>query len=367
MFSDRIQRLRETFSMNQIDAFLVSDFYNIVYLTGFKTLTANEREAFLLVTGKNTYLFTDGRYVQKNFSLPIPNFKLRLIEPNKGLVFHLREIIQEEKIGKLGVESEDLRHNEYVKFTQLLKSASIVPVEKVGIKLREIKEQDEIERIKKACEITDTCLEEIIPRIKIGMTEQELALTIEMWIKQKGYDLAFDSIVAVNKNSALPHYHTKDGKGKVEKESVILIDFGVKFQDYLSDITRMVFIKPTSEMTQVYTKLLAVQKKTIQHISLDKDPKSVDSYCRELLHRDQLPDFPHSLGHGVGLEIHEYPKISRLSDDHIIDGEVFTIEPGVYYDGKWGMRTEDTVVVRNGKAEVLTEYTKEPYILNPKP
>jgi len=363
MFSDRIQRLRETFEINQIDAFFISNFYNVLYFAGFKTLTTDEREAFVLVTKKNTYLFTDGRYVHENFRLTILNFKLALIEPGKGLFFHLQNIITEEKITKIGIENEDIRLGEYDKFVKVLKGTSVIPIDKTGITIRENKEQEEIERIKKACEITDECLKEIVPSVTVGMTEKKLAFNIEMWIKQKGHDLAFDPIVAVNKNSALPHYHTKDGKGIVEKESVILIDFGVKFEDYMSDITRMVFMKPTSEMLTIYLQLLEVQEKSIRYVSLEKDPKAIDSYCRELLKKKGLPNFSHSLGHGVGLEIHEYPKISHLSDDHIVENQVFTIEPGVYLSNRWGMRIEDTVVMKNGKAEVLTKYTKEPTII----
>jgi Xaa-Pro aminopeptidase len=363
MFNDRIERLRAFFEKNKIEAFFISNFYNILYFTGFKTLTTNEREAFVLVTKKNTYLFTDGRYIDKKFALPILNIRLALIEPGKGLFYHLRNIIEREKIKSFGIEADDIRQSEYQKFTQIFNSVSIVPTERVGLKLREVKDEKEIEKIKKACEITDQCLEEIIPSIKIKMTEQQLAFNIEMWIKKKGYDLAFDPIVAVNKNSALPHYHTKEGAGKIEKESIILIDFGVKAENYLSDITRMVFLNPTVETLNIYDWLLQAQKKTTKYIRPEVKPGEIDAYCRTSLADSHLPNFPHSLGHGVGLEIHEFPKISHLSDDSITDGQIFTIEPGVYFEGRWGMRIEDTVVIKNWDAEPLTEYTKEPYII----
>jgi len=362
MFDQRINILRQTFDNCQIDSLLISNFYNILYLTGFKTLTENEREAFVLITKNSVYLFTDGRYLSKNTSLS--GFELILLEPGKGLIYHLQNIIKDNSILKLGFESDDLRYFEFQRMQQLLAGIILQPTEKLVIKTREAKEQEEIRQIRKACLITDQCLLEIQQLIKVGMSEKHIAYLLESLIKQKGYDLAFDPIVAVNENSAIPHYHTKSGKGSVEKESVILIDFGVKYKDYLSDITRMFFFNPASGILETYDKLLKAQNKTVTILNSLKDPKSVDFYCRNLLQKSGLAGFPHSLGHGVGLQIHEYPKLSQVSTDSLYNGQVFTIEPGVYVEGQWGMRIEDTVALVNGKAEVLTKFSKEPIILS---
>lgn len=358
MYGQRLMRVRQVCADNHIDAFFISNFYNILYVTGFKTLTNDEREAFVLITKKNIYLFTDARYVYTN-----PEVVLKLIEPGKGLFFHLEIIIKEEKIQTIGIESEDLRVHEYEKIKALFSSIKISPLERTLIRLRAIKEDEEIQTIQKACEITDQCLEEIIPTITAGDTEKELAFRIEQWIKKQGFDLAFDPIVAIDANSAIPHYNTKEGNGKIKKNSIILLDFGVSYHDYMSDITRMVFVNPSKEMINTYDKLLQVQEKTIRIIGKETDPKTIDTLCRASLKEKQLPDFPHSLGHGVGLEIHEYPKLSQMSDDIVTAGQVFTVEPGVYFSNKWGMRVEDTVVVKNGKAEALTKFRKEPIIL----
>ncbi len=359
MYSKRIQELRNIFASNHVDTYFISNFYNILYMTGFKTLTTDEREAFVLATKTNTYLFTDARYVYTN-----PGVVLKLIEPGKGLFFHLETIIRDEKIQAIAIESEDLRVHEYEKLKALFSSVRIVPLERTIIRQRAIKEDEEIQKIQKACEITSQCLEEIIPLIAVGDTEKKIAFQIERWIKNKGFDLAFDPIVAVDRNSAIPHYNTKEGGGEAQKDSVILIDLGVEYQDYMSDITRMVFIKPTEEMIHAYEKLLLVQEKTIEIVGRETNSKTIDMICRANLREKQLPDFPHSLGHGVGLEIHEYPKLSQMSDDTITNNQILTVEPGVYFNGKWGMRIEDTVVIKNGKAETLTKFTKEPLILN---
>lgn len=362
MHKQRLKRVRDTFAHNHIDAFFISNFYNIFYLAGFKTLTTDEREAFALVTKKNTYLFTDARYDIK-LEIRSEKLKVKYIEPERGLFFHLDAIIKEEKISTLGIESEDLRVHEYEKLKAIFSSVKIIPLEKTIIKLRAIKENDEVKDIEKACEITDQCLKDIIPSIMIGDNEKKTAFQIERWIKEHGFNLAFDPIIAVDSNSAIPHYHTKEGNGIVNSSSIILIDFGVKYQNYLSDITRMVFINPTDEMTHVYKDLLEAQEKTIEIIGKETNPKIIDRLCREHLAEKQLPNVPHSLGHGVGLEIHEYPKLSQTSEDTIVDNQTFTIEPGVYFSNKWGMRIEDTVVLRNGKTEALTNFTKEPIIL----
>jgi Xaa-Pro aminopeptidase len=360
MLQTRVEKLKKTLKEKNIDAFLVSNFYNILYLTGFKTLTDNEREAWGLVTAKNTYLFTDLRYVKS------PSFakasegkqKLKVITPEKGLTKHLQEIVVEEKIQRLGFEGDDLKVNELQKIKEKLVNIELVSTEKLIIKIREIKDEDEINKIRTACQIADQCMGEIVRTIKVGTTEKEIAFKIEFWLKEKNHYLSFYPIVAIDKNSAIPHYSTKDGNGKVIKNSLILIDFGAKFQDYHSDITRIIFVgKPIDEMINTYNKLLAAQEKTIKQLNNDNNPISVDQFCRQQL------TYPHSTGHGVGLQIHEYPKISFTSTDILKPNQVVTIEPGVYLENKWGMRVEDTVLLKKNGVEVLTKFDKQLLIL----
>jgi len=370
MHDQRIAKLREILSKQKIEALLVSNFFNILYLTGFKTLTSNEREAFVLVAKNNIYLFTDSRYLDNNYQSTlnqnkfgsgqaINNLQLKLIEPNKGLVNHLQDIIRDEKIKALGFEAEDLRFYEYKKLQEAFKDITLYPTSKLVIKIREIKNEAEIKLIQKACEAGDQCLEEMVKIIKVGISEKEIAFKTEMWLKEKGYDLAFAPIVAIDANSAVAHYNTKDGEGVVKDGSVILIDFGVKYKDYLSDITRMVFLgKASDEIKKVYEILSNAQEKTIEKIADLESLKDVDDYCRKLITNYRLPNYPHSTGHGVGLEIHEYPKVSFNSPDRKLENQVFSIEPGIYFPGKWGMRVEDTVVIgKDLKAMVLTKFS----------
>lgn len=360
MFRTRISKLRNLLKDKNIDAVLVSNFYNVLYLTGFKTLTTDEREAFVLVTENNMYLFTDSRYIQKNFEFRISNFKLRRLEPKKGLIAHLQEITKDEKIKNLGFEAEDLRFNEFNTLKQKLANVNFIPTAKLIIEIREIKDVDEIEKVKTSCLIADKCLLEISPLIREGISEKELAFKIEYWIKEKNYDLAFDPIVAFDKNSSIPHYNTKTGNAAAKKGSVILIDFGVKYKDYLSDISRMFFLgKPKDEIINIYNILLDAQEKTLKSVSKTDNLKDVDIFCRQLISKNRLLDYSHSTGHGVGLEIHEYPKISLNSQDIKKQNQVFTIEPGVYIEGEFGMRIEDTITIDNNlNPIILTKFPK---------
>jgi len=371
MLEHRINKLRKILREKNLDAFLVSNFYNILYLTGFKTLNSDEREAWGLITAKNVYLFTDSRYLNIKYqksniknTYQISNiFKTKLITSEKGLNAHLKEIVNEEKIKKIGIEGDDLKLNEFNKLKQELKSVEIVPTEKLIIKQREIKDEDEIEKIRKACKIADECLTDIIKTIRVEQTEKEIAFRIEFWLKEKGHDLSFYPIVAIDKSSAIPHYSTKGGNDKVTKNSLILVDFGAKYQDYCSDITRIIFVgKPTDEVVNIYNKLFDAQTKTLQYLASINlrgcTGKQIDQYCREKL------TYPHSTGHGVGLQIHEYPKISFTSTDVLLPNQVVTIEPGVYLENKWGMRIEDTVLIKENKqVEVLTQFSKQPLIV----
>ena len=172
--------------------------------------------------------------------------------------------------------------------------------------------------------------------------------------------------MAIDSNTSIPHYDTREGDNRqVANQSILLIDFGAKYHHYLSDITRVIFIgKPNNEMANAYHHLLDCQQKTIDYCVSNKNGKDIDQYCRQLLiSASSSYTYSHSTGHGVGLEIHEYPKISPVSADTIQNNQVFTIEPGIYFDNQWGMRIEDTIVINNNKAEILTSFKKDMLII----
>ncbi len=358
MLDKRIGILKKNLSEKNIDALLVSNYYNILYLSGFKTLVDNEREAWLLVTKNAEYLFTDYRYTSATHNISF-------ITPEKRLIKHLQEITEDKKIKTLGFEAEDIKFNEYQSFKKYLENTNLVETRGLIMKQREIKDDMEISKTKAACEISDRCFEEVVKEIRVGKTEKEIAFRIEFWLKEKGYDLAFYPIVAVDENSSIPHYDTRGGNNKkVINGSVILIDFGAKHDDYLSDMTRMVFMgDPGTEIVKQYESLLASQIKTLKHLKVGLDLKATDAFCRKEMKNKGLNDYSHSTGHGVGLEIHEYPKMSFLSEDKVKAGQIITVEPGFYIKDKWGMRVEDTTLVTDNGAVALTKFSKDLLII----
>ncbi len=354
----RLKLVQDWLKSESLDALIISNYYNIYYLIGFKGLSPTEREAWVLITKKRSYFFTDARYAVR-----IKNFETKFVTHEKNIVAHLKEIVETEKLHRVGFEADDLKYREFQSFS---KHFDLVPTNSLLIKIRAVKYDDEVNNIKKACQIADQCLKDIIPHIKPGKTEREIALKIEWWLKEKNSDVAFYPIVAVDANAAIPHYDTKaDATATIKKGSVVLIDFGAVYKNYLSDMTRMVFLgKPNEKIAKAYNTLLFAQQKAVAELKKIKDPAKIDSVCRELITNNQFPNYSHSTGHGVGLEIHESPKISHKSEDVIAKNQIFTIEPGIYIEGKFGMRIEDTVWMRDDLTpEILTRFPKKLLII----
>lgn len=362
--------IKNLLTQNKIDALLVSNYHNIYYLSGFQTSDPSGRDAWMIITNNDAYLITDGRYIQNSKSKyqrskTSLKIKTKIITRNKNFISHLRDIIQEKNVINLGFEEEDIKFGEYQNLVKNLPEVMLIPVNNQLLKIRSYKTNDEIESIKKACLLCDQCLHDIIPSIKIGITEKEIAWRISEWVGIRGHDLAFTPIVAIDKHSAIPHYVEDDVPYEVNNGSLILIDFGIKYKKYCSDMTRTLFYgKPSGEQASVYNSLLTIQEKIINEIAKTKTLSLLDARCRKQMDKNNLPQMPHSLGHGVGLEIHEYPKVTGKSQVSVAPGQVFTVEPGVYYPNKWGIRIEDTVLIDDkGGAQVLTGFTKNLLII----
>ena len=348
----RIEKVQDLLKQNSLDALLISNPHNIFYLTGFIGLAPEDREAFTLVTKKDTYLITSKLYTPS-----FPN--TRFLESDKRLTRHLSEIITAEGVTTIGVESQDLTVAEFDAIKKNLARVDFSRTHHLIEDIRKVKDADEIALIRKACRLSDDCLSTIVPTIKMGQTEGEIAFKIEMWIQEKGYQHAFAPIVAVDRNSAVPHHASRSSKTKVGPNSQILIDMGVEFGNYQSDITRMFFVgKPSKKAVEVYSKLLDAQEKTIALLTSGAACLDVDTYCRDLLTGAGMPTYPHVTGHGLGIEVHEEPRVTIKSEEMLRTNNVITIEPGVYYEKEFGMRIEDTVLITKNGYEILTKYPK---------
>ena len=235
---------------------------------------------------------------------------------------------------------------------------NLVETEGIIENQRIVKDENEIETIKKACEITDKAFEHIVKNIKIGMTEKEIAFEIEKFMIQNGADgLAFDTIVASGENSSMPH--AVPTERKIISGDIIQFDFGCKYHGYDSDFSRVIFINEIkNEYKEIYDFVLDEQKRTAELLKENSNIKLVIK-DRETEYRLKNYEVMHSFGHGLGLDIHEAPVLKSTQDNFLKENSVITIEPGVYIPGKFGIRIEDTYHVTKNGCINLTKSTKD--------
>jgi Xaa-Pro aminopeptidase len=225
--------------------------------------------------------------------------------------------------------------------------------------LRSIKELEELMSIRKAVELTDAVFEEAKAIIRPGITEKEIAWEIEKSLRQKGSEgVPFEIVVASGPNSALPHARPRDEA--ISSGGPVLIDMGARIDGYCSDFTRTLFLgKADKTFRKIYNIVLKAQTAAIERLESGMDASQADRLARSVIEQAGYGDaFGHGLGHGVGLAIHEFPRLGLNSFDLLADGMVLTVEPGIYIAGQGGVRIEDTVILENGKARVLTKAKK---------
>lgn len=364
-----LMKLKKIIKKNKLDAVLISSHSNITYLTSYSGFSKEEREAYLLIvtqpqrlTHKTSevlgYILTDGRYTQA-INLLVPHFKL--IEISYKLTFEkaIREIIKKHKIKKLGFEGHDLSFLEHKKLSKYFNNIYHLSISS----LRIVKAPSEISAIEKACGLGDKAFEYILKKIKLGISEKEVASEIEFFIKRHGGDISFPPIVAFGKNSAIPHHVPSDRKLKTD--NIVLLDFGIKLNNYCSDMTRTVFFgKAIFEQKKMYETVLEAQAKAIDFLNKVAPSrrcnlaKDVDKVARDYIISQGYPAIPHSLGHGIGIDVHEAPRISQKSKDVLKEGMVFSVEPGIYLPNFGGVRIEDLVVLEENGIRLLTHSPK---------
>ena len=357
MFEKRLKNLQKSLTPNKVDALVVSGAVNIAYLTGYSNFSRHEREAYLFVTGANALLFTDGRYIEA----------VRNILPKGIRVFPHTELykrIKSSKLKRIGVE-----HNFTLAELKRFKKETglnFVLTKPLVEQLRAVKDEDEIKNIRAACRLTDKTFETIPLLVKIGVTEREIAWKIEKFIKENGGELAFDTIVAFGPNAAIPHHKTSNKK-LTNKDQFVLLDFGAKVNGYCSDMTRTLLTKSSSDRAKkMYETVRMAQQKAIGFISgtgSDTEAKAAAKAANDYIVLQGFEEIPHGLGHGIGLEVHEAPRLSPKSKDKLVRNNVFTIEPGIYIPGFGGVRIEDDFLFSD-KLERLTKSPQELRLLN---
>ncbi|MDP3639902.1 MAG: Xaa-Pro peptidase family protein [Nanoarchaeota archaeon] len=270
----------------------------------------------------------------------------------------LKELQKEHPHPKvLGINKEQLSVASLERFQKTFPHAKIKDVGEEISRLRSQKTAEEIRRIKRACTVTTNALQELLPQLekKKVRTEQDVAFFLEKSMREHGAEVAFPSIVAFGKNAAIPHHQTSRTP---LRKGLLLLDFGASYKNYCADMTRMLSLgKPSREERQRYAQLLAVQQDAIRSVKNGQPYAALEKGVRKNLGND-VSYFIHSLGHGLGVEVHEAPSFSEEKKQKVQQNHVFTIEPGMYFPQKFGLRIEDTILF-DGKTKVLTKAAKE--------
>jgi len=344
--------------MNQrnLEGFIVSTPENRRYLSGF-----TGSAGYLLITQSEAILATDFRYTEQAGGQS-PDYEI--IQVGRGWEW-LSAQLAKHQVTKIGFESSHLTVSSYQNMTETIKKKSsndqIALLATAGLVegLRSIKDAEELNKLQMAIDISDRAIEDVGSTIQPGETEREIAWKLEKAMRELGADsLSFDTIVAAGPNGAMPHHQPTDRAVKAGEP--IVIDMGAQLDGYCSDITRTVCVgDPDEKFQQVYDMVLTAQLTAIETLKPDMTGEQGDGLARAVLQEaGYAQQFGHSLGHGIGLEVHEYPGVGPGSPNILEEGMVFSVEPGVYITGWGGIRIEDLVLLQSDGAKPLSQAPK---------
>ena len=357
-FRCRQKKLQSILARQRLDSLLVTHLPNIRYLCGF-----TGSAAVLLITEGKSVFFTDGRYTeQARTEVQGPRRvvagKAPLTAAGEWLAGNARKL----KLKALGIESQHMSVAERAALAGKLNNSGIRLRETPPMveQVRRVKDPDEIEQLKAAVRLGASLFDVALTAIRPGVKEVEVAAEMEYAARKAGAEaMSFETIIASGERSALPHGRASEAA--IPANGFVVCDFGVILAGYCSDMTRTVYVgKISAEARRMYEAVLEAQEAAVEAVKPGVQVRKVDGAARKLLSKNRLAKyFTHSTGHGVGLEIHEQPRVAAGQKDTLSPGEVITIEPGVYMAGTGGVRIEDMVLVTQNGCEVLTPTSKE--------
>ncbi|MBU1727044.1 MAG: Xaa-Pro peptidase family protein [Candidatus Omnitrophica bacterium] len=347
--ASRIKQILQKLEQSKLDGLIITDPYNITYLTKYLS-----RDSFLLISKKGTVFFTDFRYLEEAKQKLKSEASIQKID---GPIYSIiARTCFELKLKRIGFEENNLSFYGYQELSgSLRKIARLEPASGLIEELRLTKDKEELLKIKRAVKINVAALKFIRKHIRPGKTELAIAAELERFIRYQGaLKTAFDIIVASGPNSCYPHHFPT--QRKIKNNEPVLIDIGVEFEGYKSDLTRVYFSGRITVLAQeILGIVLKAQSYAIKQVKPGIKASEVDKAGREVIVNSGFgARFGHSLGHGVGLEIHEAPKISPRADILLKPGMIFTVEPAIYIPGKFGVRVEDMVLVTRDGCKVLS-------------
>lgn len=350
----RLAALLDGLTAAHVDALLVTSLANVRYLTGF-----SGSSALLLVSQREALLITDFRY-QTQAAEEVGDSARVLIEPQSLWAGLWQQLTQLQGVQVLGFESAHLLHRDFQRLMEAGARWQWRPTLDLVETLRERKDSDEVRLIERAANVAIRALERTLAEVRVGMTELQVAGVLERALRDEGSEgFPFPSIVASGSRSALPH--ARATSARVREGDLLLLDFGAEVEGYCADITRTVVVgRASDEQREIYDVVRRANEQASHSIRAGMTGRDADAIARGYIEQRGYGDlFGHGLGHGVGLEVHEAPRLSRTADGALAEGAVVTIEPGVYRPGWGGVRIEDDVVLDAAGPRILTKFTRE--------
>lgn len=362
----RIEKIQSLLKQKSASAFFITNQKNILYLTGFIGISPTDRESSLLITEKRTYLFVPKMYeqrakthcfaTQRNFT--DENFEIVVDHERYGLLTSFSQFVTEEDI--ILIEAQNLTLSEFEKI-ETVSRAQFVKEKFLIENFRMVKDQEEIELLQKACEITDNVYNEIVLFLQTTdvttITEMDIAHFMRKSGQNFGADgFGFEPIIASGRGAAEPHYFTSSTKF-LQKNSCLLLDFGFAFGGYTADLSRNIYLgKAHEEYKKIFKLVQECQKECIKACKAGLKTHGIFDISYNFFKKHNVEkNYLHSLGHGVGLDVHESPSLGASQEKILEENMVITIEPGLYFENSFGVRIEDVVVVKNDGVEVLSK------------
>lgn len=311
-----------------------------------------------IVTSREHIFISDSRY-REQAKEQVKNAEIVIFQSPRLAVEVLQEELEKRNLKRLGFEAEYVTFATHAQWKEKMPDVEFVPIKELLDPLRMVKFPEEIAKIRHACGVADACFEHISRLFQVGVTEYDIALEIEFFIRRQGDKNAFDPIVVSGERSSRPH--GEPSEKKLAKGDFVTLDFGACHDGYCSDITRTVVIGEASvRQREVYNAVLEAELTAIDAMKPGVEVKTIDTLARNVLAKYHLDSyFGHGLGHGLGRSVHDIGRMNATSKDVLEEGQVWTVEPGVYIEGFGGVRIEDDVFVTRDGVEVLTHSPKE--------
>ena len=362
----RIEQVRAAMEEKGIDSMLVSHPDNRNYLSGFTGHDAPplDTAGFLLISPRDICLITDGRYDIQAARELSPALDIKVVVRSGKVADALAEQISSRNCKRLGFETAHLIHLWWHALGQALTDTELVALEKLIEPIRAVKDEDELRVMRRAIAISDKAFNIVSRRIEAGMTEKQIALDIERTMQDLGADeRAFGTIVAAGPNGAMAH--AVPGDRPVREGEPIVIDMGARLDGYNSDMTRTICLgEPDDKFKEIYNIVLEANLEAERRLKAGVTGIEGDRYARDVIEKAGYGEqFSHSLGHGIGLQVHESPNLSKISEDPIPENAITSVEPGIYIEGWGGVRIEDLVLFRADDVEVLTKADMQGHIV----